>query len=228
MVEMLEQLTSIESPSSDPAATERCAKAAADLAHAELGVAGDLVVSGGRSHLRLAVGQPRVLLVGHIDTVWPTGTLDRWPFQVEGDRATGPGTFDMKAGVVQGLFALAALDDLDGVAVLLTSDEELGSPSSRILVEEKASGCAAVLVLEPSADAALKIARKGVSNYVVHLEGRASHAGLNPADGVNATVEAAHQVLAIEDMGRSAVGTTVTPTVLASGTVMNVVPAEAA
>jgi len=227
MLEALEHLTSIESPSADSAATERCAQATAVLIQDQLGLTSELLESGGRLHLWAAVGVPRVLLLGHIDTVWPAGTLGRWPFAVEGDQATGPGTFDMKAGVVQGLHALATLDDLDGVAILLTSDEELGSPSSRVLVEEKAAGCAAVLVLEPSADAALKIARKGVSNYVMHIEGRVSHAGLNPADGVNATVEAAHQVLAVAELGRPALGTTVTPTVLTSGTAMNVVPARA-
>src|SRR5436190_20936031 len=117
MLDALEHLTSIESPSSDIAATERCAKAVADLVHTELGVAPELIERDGRVHLHLSVGsgRPRVMLLGHIDTVWPLGTLDRWPLSVAGDRATGPGTFDMKAGVVQGVFALAALGALDNV-----------------------------------------------------------------------------------------------------------------
>src|SRR5207248_2136047 len=150
MLGMLEHLTSIESPSADVAANERCAKATAELVHAQLGVTPQILERDDRPHLRLDCGNRRVLLLGHLDTVWPAGTIDRWPFAVNGDVATGPGTFDMKAGVVQGLFALTTLDRLDGVSLLLTSDEEIGSPSSRALVEETAAGCAAVLVLEPS------------------------------------------------------------------------------
>lgn len=231
MVAALEHLTTIESPSSDLAATRRCADAVIALAREQLGASPTLVERDGRPHVLLgAVGRPaEVLLLGHFDTVWPMGTIDRWPFQVDvaQDRATGPGTFDMKSGVVQAIFAMAALDDLHGVSLLLTSDEEIGSPTSRSLIEDAAAGCKAVLVLEPGQDGAAKIARKGVSMYVLSIEGKASHAGLNPADGVNATVEAAHHVLAVDAMGRPQVGTTVTPTMLTSGTATNVVPAAA-
>src|SRR5439155_16797518 len=170
----------------------------------------------------------RVLVIGHFDTVWPTGTLGRWPFVVDGDRASGPGAFDMKAGIVQGLYAMATLPSLEGIAILFTSDEELGSPTSAPLIRELASTMEATLVLEPSAGGALKTGRKGVSQYEVHIEGRAAHAGLDPEKGANALIELAHQVLQIEALADPGAGTTVTPTVARAGTASNVVPASAA
>jgi glutamate carboxypeptidase len=133
----------------------------------------------------------------------------------------------MKGGIVQLLYALSGLETLHGVTVLLTADEELGSPTSRVLIEQTATGAAAALILEPSAGGALKTARKGVSNYDVVVHGRAAHAGLEPEKGANATVELAHQVLALAELNRPDLGTTVTPTVVTSGTATNVVPAEA-
>jgi glutamate carboxypeptidase len=135
----------------------------------------------------------------------------------------------MKAGLVLALHALAVLGAPDGVTLLVTGDEELGSPSSRELIEAEAAGCRAALVLEASADGgALKTARKGVSRYEVRAVGRAAHAGLEPERGVNATVELAHQVLRVARLADPAVGTTVTPTALSSGTAANVVPAAGA
>jgi glutamate carboxypeptidase len=116
------------------------------------------------------------------------------------------------------------LDELTGVTVLVTSDEELGSPSSRQLIEDTARGARAAFVLEASAGGALKTVRKGTSIYRVLLQGKASHAGLEPEAGVNTTVEAAHQVLAINALGDARQGTTVTPTVLRSGRTTNTVP----
>jgi glutamate carboxypeptidase len=179
-------------------------------------------------HLVWRFGRPRVLLLGHYDTVWPVGTLARWPFEVDGDRLTGPGVFDMKAGIVQLFAAAQSLDSLDGVAVVLTSDEEVGSGTSQELVEDVARGARAALVLEPSADGAVKIARKGVGMFRLEVAGRAAHAGLEPEKGVNATVEAARQVMAVVELARPEIGTTVTPTVLRSGTTSNTVPAHAA
>jgi glutamate carboxypeptidase len=133
----------------------------------------------------------------------------------------------MKAGLVQGLHALAGLDDLEGVALLATTDEEVGSPTSRELVEQTARDCEAVLVLEPSAAGALKTGRKGVSNYELVVHGRAAHAGLEPEKGANAAIELAHQVLALAAIADPARGTTVTPTVVTAGTTTNTVPALA-
>ncbi|MPZ29373.1 MAG: M20/M25/M40 family metallo-hydrolase, partial [Micromonosporaceae bacterium] len=169
---------------------------------------------------------PRVLLLGHHDTVWPLGTLARWPFSADGDVATGPGCFDMKAGLVQTFHALAALDSFDGVAVLVTGDEEIGSPTSADLIVESASGVDATLVTEPSSEGALKIARKGTRQYILRTTGRAAHAGLEPHNGVNAGVELAHQIVAVSDIDLPA-DTTLTPTVSAAGTTSNTVPGAA-
>jgi glutamate carboxypeptidase len=154
------------------------------------------------------------------------GTIDRLPFRIEGDRAFGPGIFDMKASIVQSFHALAELSSRDGVELLVTSDEEIGSPTSRAVIEDLARRVEAVLVIEPSHNGALKIGRKGVGMYRLHVQGRAAHAGF-PHEGVNATLELAHQVLAVAALADEATGTTVTPTVAASGTTNNVVPAEA-
>jgi glutamate carboxypeptidase len=132
----------------------------------------------------------------------------------------------MKAGLVLALHAVASLVDPAGVTILVTGDEELGSPSSRALIEAEAAGCAAALVLEASADGgALKTERKGVSLYEVRACGKAAHAGLEPERGVNATLELAHQLLAVAAIGDAGRGTTVTPTLMAAGTTTNTVPA---
>lgn len=238
MLEHLEALVNVESGSTDIDGIRECASVIEKLAHELTGPSVETVeAEDGRVHLVWRFGgtasPTRVLLVGHFDTVWPRGTLARWPFAVDsdGDRATGPGAFDMKAGIVQMFHAIAALGDggsTDGLAVVLTSDEELGSQTSRGLIEDLAAGASAALVLEPSADGgALKIARKGTSMYEVTVEGRAAHAGLEPEKGANATVELAHQVLAINTLGRPELGTTVTPTVASAGTTTNTVPAQA-
>ncbi|MGH2685448.1 MAG: M20 family metallopeptidase [Actinomycetota bacterium] len=228
MVDALARLVGIESPSNDPAGIAACAKELAVLGRELLGTEPDWLERGGRPHLRWSFGdETRIVLIGHFDTVWPTGTLERWPFAVDAGRASGPGVFDMKAGIVQGLFALSVLDDLDGVTFLVNSDEEIGSITSRNLIEDTAIGASAALVLEPSADGALKTGRKGVSIYEVEVEGRAAHAGLEPEKGANAVIEIAHQVLAMEAVARPVAGTTVTPTLLAAGTTANTVPANA-
>ena len=228
LLDELEALVAVESPSDDDAATERAARLVDDLLLAHLGSRGTWLAQGGRGHLLWSGGGPvAVLLVGHVDTVWPTGTLARWPFRVEDGRASGPGAFDMKAGLVQGISALARLDDLTGVAFLVTTDEEVGSPTSRALVEATARGARAALVLEPSAAGALKSARKGTSMYELVVHGRAAHAGLEPEKGANAAVELATQLLRVLPLADVDLGTTVTPTVLSAGTTGNTVPALA-
>ncbi len=222
------ELVGCESPSDDLDAVARSADVVAALGERILGVAPERIVIEGRTHLRWRFGAPRVLLLGHHDTVWPLGSLDRLPFSVADGVLRGPGCFDMKTGVVMAFHAVAALPDREGVSILVTGDEELGSPTSRDLIESEAAGCRAVLVLEASADGgALKIARKGVSLYRVHVEGRAAHAGLEPERGANASIEAAGLVLAVAALGDADAGTTVTPTLLRAGTTTNTVPAEA-
>jgi glutamate carboxypeptidase len=182
-----------------------------------------------------ASGAARILLLGHHDTVHPMGTLAARPFSNDGKALRGPGVFDMAAGIVQAIYAMAVLEssgvDTSGIEMLWTSDEEIGSSTSRALIEERAQALGkngAVLVLEPSAnDGALKIARKGTGTFDVRITGRASHAGLEPEKGINALLELAHQVQRISTFGNAELGTTVTPTVASAGTTDNTVPAEA-
>jgi glutamate carboxypeptidase len=228
----LRELVECESPSSDRAAVERSADLVARLGTERLGLAPERIVVDGVHHLRWRFGPPtaphRVLVLAHHDTVWPLGTLARAPFTIEDGVLRGPGCFDMLAGLVMALHAIADLGDRDGVTLLVTGDEELGSASSRELIEDEARRAEAVLVLEASADGgALKTARKGTSLYDVDLAGRAAHAGLEPQKGVNATLELAHQVQAVAALADPAVGTTVTPTAATSGTTVNTVPARA-
>jgi glutamate carboxypeptidase len=225
----LARLVNVESPSLDVAAITRSAEAVAVLIGEWLGRPARLVAGPAGPHVHWSGGgEPRVLVLGHHDTVFPIGTLAARPFEVDGGRATGPGVFDMKTGIVQAIHAVASLDDASGVELLFSADEEIGSETSRALIEERALACGAVLVLEPSADGgALKTGRKGVGTFEVIVRGRAAHAGLEPEKGVNALIEAAHQVLAIGGFGSAEHGTTVTPTVASAGTAENVVPAEA-
>ncbi|RJO71041.1 M20 family peptidase [Nocardia panacis] len=224
----IERLVCCESPSADLAAVARGAEVVAEVGAALLGAQPERIVLAGRTHLLWQFGGPGgVLVLGHHDTVWPVGSLATHPFAVRDGKLFGPGCFDMKAGLAMALRAVAALPDRTGVTILVTGDEEIGAPSSRELILEQARGCAAVLVAEPAAGVALKIARKGVSQYRVQVRGRAAHAGLEPQNGVNATIELAHQIRAIAELGDAAAGTTVTPTVMSAGTTENTVPAEA-
>jgi glutamate carboxypeptidase len=170
----------------------------------------------------------------HYDTVWPFGTLERIPFSVdEQGVARGPGCFDMKAGITVLYFALDALRGAGrvprrGLQVLFTCDEEVGSPSSRALIEDTARGAAVAYVLEsPLPGGTLKTARKGTGDYLVRIEGRAAHAGVEPQKGISATQELAHQVLALHALNDYAVGTTVNVGVVHGGTRPNVVAAAA-
>ena len=228
----LRQLIECESPSSDQAAVARSADLVAQLGTQRLGAEPERITVDGCSHLRWRFGDRtdgRVLLLAHHDTVWPLGTLARHPYDITDGVLTGPGCFDMLAGLVMAMHVIAALPDRDGVTLLVTGDEEIGSPSSRQLIEDEARGCRAALVLEASADGGvLKTARKGTSMYEVVITGRAAHAGLEPHKGVNASVELSHQILAVLPLGDDAAGTTVTPTVGRSGTTVNTVPAESA
>jgi glutamate carboxypeptidase len=224
----LRTLVEVESPSLELAALGRSANALAALMEERTGIGPEIVdgPAGPHVHWR-GGGDPKVLILGHHDTVFPLGALTDRPFSVADGRATGPGVFDMKAGIVQALHAVAALDDASGVEMLFTADEEIGSGSSRALLEERARACGNVLVLEPSADGgAVKTGRKGCGTFEVVVHGRASHAGLEPEQGINSLIEASHQVIRIASFADADAGTTVTPTVARAGTADNVVPAE--
>jgi glutamate carboxypeptidase len=232
----IEAIVSIESPSRNASQVAKSAAQLESIIQRVAQRASVLVASSVGPHVHVpASGVPRILLLGHHDTVHPMGTLAARPFSNDGKVLRGPGVFDMAAGIVQAIYAMAILEgagvDTSGIEMLWTSDEEIGSSTSRSLIEERAQALGkngAVLVLEPSADGgALKIARKGTGTFDVRITGRASHAGLEPEKGINALLELAHQVQRISTFGNAELGTTVTPTVASAGTTDNTVPAEA-
>ncbi len=229
LIAAVRNLVEVESPSADIEACRRCVSEAATLVESWLGSPARIEDHAGRPVLRWGPDHPRVLLLGHLDTVWPIGTLERIPWTIDGDRLRGPGVFDMKVGVVQavGAVALLALGVDDGVGLLLTTDEEIGSGCSRAVIEDAARDAEAVLVLEPSIEGELKIARKGTSWYVVEITGRAAHAGLDPERGINALVEGADLVSTAVTWADPQLGTTVTPTTARAGVTDNTVPDQA-
>jgi glutamate carboxypeptidase len=227
MLADLDALVSSESPSRDIDRLQAHAQLLSDLMERMLGSAPTLIDSPVGPHIHWRGGSdPKVLILGHHDTVHPAGTLARLPFAVSDGIATGPGVFDMKAGIVQAIYAVASLEDSSHVEILLSADEEIGSHASRALIEERAIACGSVLVLEPSADGgALKIGRKGTGTITLSIEGRASHAGLEPEKGINSLVELATLIPQIVAIADESMGTTVTPTLASAGTADNVVPA---
>src|SRR6202046_4534579 len=190
-----------------------------------------------RAEVWLGNGRPprqQVMVLGHMDTVYPLGTLPKMPFRVSGGKAWGPGTFDMKGGLVLALFAIDALKAAGikpnkRLVFLWTSDEEIGSESSRYSIEREARRSDAVLVLEPSfgPDGRLKTARKGVGGAEIIVTGRAAHAGIEPEKGVNAVHELALQIARLMKMNDRARGITVQATMVEGGTAANVVPERA-
>jgi glutamate carboxypeptidase len=237
MLSTLRRLVSVESPSLEKAAADRCGR----IVSAEWrkrGVRVESIAQKHRgNHLRVTwwPGNQRpagqLLVLGHYDTVYATGTLARVPFRVAGGKAYGPGTFDMKAGIVQALFALEALQRLGEplrkrIIFLWTSDEEIGSESSRRLIETEARRSDAVFVLEPSFGprGLLKTARKGVGEAEIIVHGRASHAGLAPQEGINAIHELARQLARIQEWNDLRRGVTINAGLIEGGTRTNVIP----
>ncbi|MFE4196958.1 M20 family metallopeptidase [Paenarthrobacter sp. NPDC056912] len=236
MIEASLGLVEQESPSGDNLALESSAAYVAELGQRLLGQPPEIVRTENVPHLlwKIGSGDRRALLLGHHDTVWPIGSLAELPALVVDGIMRGPGCFDMKVGIVQGLFACSliieheGLDALDGVTILITGDEETGSQTSRSLIESEAAQVEAVLVLEAAAPGgALKIARKGVSLYEIEVRGRAAHAGLEPELGINAGLEMATQIQRIAGLGDLNAGTSVVPTSGTIGTTSNTVPASA-
>ena len=234
IVQTVEALVRLESPSTDKAAVDRCgeaiagmlARAGASVEHISQPVRGDHLIA------RFAGAGEPVLILGHFDTVWPVGTLERMPLRREGDRLHGPGSFDMKAGIA---IALAAIDALHAtgtahppIVVLLTTDEEIGSETSRARIEEEARRCRAVYVLEPALPGgALKTARKGCGEFEIIVNGVAAHAGLDPGKGASAIHELATQIAAIEGLQDLPNGISVNVGVISGGTRPNVVAEHA-
>ncbi|MCG5105378.1 M20 family metallopeptidase [Oceanobacillus alkalisoli] len=179
-------------------------------------------------------GESQILILGHFDTIWPKGTINKRPFKVENGKAVGPGVFDMKGGIIQGLFALKALKELNiplnkKIVFLFDSDEEIGNPSSRELIEKEAAKSDYVFVLEPgmTEKGSLKTSRKGVGIFNVEATGLPAHAGIDPEKGVSAIHELALQILDIEGLNDFKTGTTFNVGKISGGTGSNVIPEKA-
>lgn len=230
----LESLVRLESPSDDKAAVDRCGD---EIARQLTSIGADLTrypqtTSG--DHLR-AIWRRRnatpgvpILLLGHFDTVWAVGTINRMPFCEQDGRLHGPGTFDMKAGIVVSMLAVRALQQVCDMALdlimLWTADEEVGSRTSRALIEEIARGSSAALVLEPSLPGgSVKTSRKGVGEFEIDVHGVSAHAGLDPGKGSSAIHELARIIVALESLQDLDRGITVNVGVVTGGSRPNVV-----
>jgi glutamate carboxypeptidase len=240
MLKTLKAFVSAESPSTEKAAADRCAGVIAGT-WKKRGLKVELLEQKHRgAHLRITYGRPhqgrrgQLLVLGHYDTVYALGTLHSMPFRVSRGRVFGPGVFDMKAGIVQALFALDLLLQLDAapakkIVFLWTSDEEIGSDSSRKLLESEAARSDAVFVLEPALGprGLLKTARKAAGEAEIIVHGKASHAGLAPEKGVNAVHELALQIARINEWNHPGRGISINAGIIQGGTRTNVVPHRA-
>jgi glutamate carboxypeptidase len=235
LLELIESLVAIESPSDDRAAVNRCGAELGSRLEAIGGTMTRVPSAAAGDHLRASfgTGSRQILLLGHFDTVWPIGQLERMPLKREAGKLYGPGVFDMKAGIGLATLATRALIDrgaLDHcrIVMLWTTDEEVGSTTSRALIEAEATKSEAVLVFEPSLPGgALKTSRKGVGQFEMIARGVSAHAGLDPGKGVNAIRELARQIIAIDDLQDPANGVSLTVGIVSGGTRANVIPAEA-
>jgi glutamate carboxypeptidase len=256
LLRQLQVLVEAESPSNHIAALTTCADLFADIAHSLVPnikirrtrtphgpiLQLDLKLAG----LRPKKSQPKelqILVLGHVDTVWPLGTIRDMPFRLKqerahgpGVRACGPGILDMKAGLLMFLHAVKILQQLDqpaasarNITLLVVPDEEIGSPSSRPITESLARRSRLALVLEPGTglEGRLKTARKGIADYTVDIRGRAAHAGVDFAAGASAILEAAHQIERVAAFTNLARGTTVNPGLVSGGTATNTIAAAA-
>lgn len=237
MVGLLRQMVLLESPTSSKEHVDRLGTFVGDVCR-DLGANVAVYPRQGVGDLHMATwndgapGRP-IMLVTHLDTVWPVGTLEKMPLREEGDLLYGPGALDMKGGVVIALEAIRGLRDRGELPnrpiwIFFNSDEETGSFHSRDLLMEKARQVGLVLVMEPASDQeAFKVWRKGIARYKVTTQGRAAHAGQAPETGINAVIEAAHQALAVHGLNDLPNGTSVSVTVMHGGFATNVIPAEA-
>ncbi len=221
MLSALEKLVRLESPTDDLDACREVIEYASAIAQEVLGKPAQIREVNGRPVFWWGAANPDVVVLAHLDTVWPKGSFQP-VWSVKDNTATGPGIFDMKAGFIQALYAMA---DIDGsVALVATSDEETGSATSKDFIKEISAKAKAVLVLEATLNGKVKTGRKGTAMYQIRIHGKASHAGLEPEKGVNATVEMGHAILAISALENKELGTTVVPTMLRAGNTTNTVP----
>ena len=222
MLKDLQALVECESPTDDLDACRRVIDLANSITERVVGSKAEVFEEKGRPVYWLGSRNPKVVLLAHLDTVWPIGSFTPL-WKVDGDVVRGPGIYDMKAGFLQALYAMKSLD-LTKVALIATTDEETGSATSKEFIKEISAKAKAVLVLEATLNGKVKTGRKGTAMYQVKIHGKASHAGLEPEKGVNATTEIAHAVLAIAAMENPEHGTTVVPTTLHAGNTTNTVP----
>ncbi len=237
IVDQIKEFVRYETPTRDKARVDALGDHIAQMCR-ELGAAVTAHPCDQVGNVRLAVwnesapGKP-IMILTHIDTVWPVGTLETMPVREEGGLLYGPGALDMKAGVVITLEAMRGLRERGmlpnrPIWVFLNSDEETGSVFSRDLIHEKAAQCGLVLVMEPAAEGeAVKTWRKGFARYWITAKGRAAHAGQAPESGINAVIEAAHQALYLHELNDLPNGTSVSVTVVHGGIAINVIPPEA-
>ncbi len=221
MLSALEKLVRLESPTEDLAACRAVIELASQIALDVLGTPAQIREVNGRPVFWWGAQNPDVIVLAHLDTVWPKGSFQSL-WSIKENVASGPGIFDMKAGFIQGLFAMKGIDG--SVALVATSDEETGSTTSKEFIKEISAKAKAVLVVEATLNGKVKTGRKGTAMYQVKIHGKASHAGLEPEKGINATVEMGHAILAISGFENKELGTTVVPTMLRSGNTTNTVP----
>jgi glutamate carboxypeptidase len=223
----IQRLVECESPTEDLAACNQVIDLAVEIANNLLKAPAAKINEDGRPVFWWGTKNPKILLLCHLDTVWPKGSFQP-TWKIEADTATGPGVFDMKAGFVQALYAISQVSGAqENVALVATTDEETGSATSKALIERLAKTVQAVLVFEASLDGKVKTGRKGTAMYQVSVIGKAAHAGLEPEKGINATTELAKLVMQISALENPEFGTTAVPTVMQSGTTTNTVPALA-
>ena len=221
MLSALEKLVRLESPTEDLAACREVMECASEIAESVLGKPAEIREINGRPVFWWGVANPDVVVLAHLDTVWPKGSFQPL-WSVKDNAATGPGVFDMKAGFIQALYAMVGIDG--SVALVATSDEESGSATSKDFIKDISAKAKAVLVLEASLNGKIKTGRKGTAMYQISIHGKASHAGLEPEKGINATVEMGHAILAVSGFENKELGTTVVPTMLRAGNTTNTVP----
>ena len=224
IIDNLKLLVECQSPTEDLSACKKVIDLASNISGEVLKNSGKVLNENGRPVLWIGAENPEVVFLAHLDTVWPIGSFTP-TWKVDGDLVFGPGAFDMKAGFLQALYALQGID-LTKVALIATTDEEVGSQTSRDLIKRVSAKAKAVLVLEASLNGKVKTGRKGTAMYQIKVIGLASHAGLEPEKGINASVEIANQLIKVIALENKSEGTTVVPTSLHSGTTTNTVPAN--
>jgi glutamate carboxypeptidase len=234
MIQNIEKFVRADSPSTSKELVDRCGEVIAKVFEETLQIVPEIIQQdqvGNHLKFTYGEGEDQILIVGHIDTVWNPGDLE---YRVEDNRIYGPGIFDMKGGIIQAIWAVKALRDLNvpinkKIVFLCNADEELGSPTSRPYIEDEARKSKYVFVVEPSVskNGSLKTARKGIGVFHLRVKGAASHAGNHHDQGVSAIAELARQILFLEGLTNYESGTTVNVGVISGGSVVNVVPEEA-